>query len=110
MHFIKIKYKSIIPLEIMQRWKLGLKCRLGGPYDPQEKSSTNQSTEFRLTRIKMPTCSVKLTYQKLRHVEKGQEDMWEATRATWRRLAPPGSPDHHGRSSGPRRHRPSPFV
>ena len=39
----------------------------------------------------MPTCSVKLTYQKLRHVEKGQEDTWEATREDWRWLGPPAS-------------------
>ena len=70
-----------MPLEIMQRWKMGLKCRLGGPYDPWEKSSTNQSAEFRLTWIKGPTCSTKPTYQRLRHVEKEQGDTWEATRA-----------------------------
>ena len=73
-----------MPLEIMQRWKMGLKCRLGGPYDPWEKSSTNQSAEFRLTWIKRPTYSTKLTYQKLRRMEEVQEDMWEATREDWR--------------------------
>ena len=52
-----------------------IKCRLCGPYDPREKSLTNQSAEFRLTWIKGPTCSTKPMYQKLRHVEKEQGDV-----------------------------------
>ena len=67
-----------------------LKCRLEGPYDLREKS-TNQSAEFRLTWIKGPTCSTKPTYQISRHMEKGQEDTWEATRVDWRWLGPPAS-------------------
>ena len=63
---------------------MGLTCWLGGPYDPRKKSSTNQSAKFRLIWIKGPTCSAKPNYQKLRDVEKEQEDMWEATREDWR--------------------------
>ena len=58
-----------MPIEIMQRWKMGLKCRLGGPCDPWEKSSTIQIAKFRLTWIKGPIGSTKPMYQMSRHVE-----------------------------------------
>jgi hypothetical protein len=73
----------------MRRYKMRIKCKLCGPYDPREKLSTNQSAEFRLTWIKGPTCSTKPTYQKLSHVEKEQGDVWEATRAEGGRWGPP---------------------
>ena len=60
-----------MPLEKYTMLENELKCRLQTPYDPREKSSTNQNARIRLIWIKEPTCNSKLMYQRLRHMDKG---------------------------------------
>ena len=81
MHFIKIKYKSTIPLEIMQRWKLGLKCRLGGPYDLGENHQPIRAHNSGSHGSNGPHTAPNQLTRSLGTWEKKQGDTWEATRA-----------------------------